>query len=208
VWPTAKAGFAISVVIALGAGVGSLIGLPLPGLDARAGDQSLLNSASTFGVDAGTVPGLTAGYVFPIQGPHDFGDALARFGAPRSGHTHEGQDIFAKSGTPEVAVTDGVIVDEEAENGRYSGGRGNYEVIYNPSDDRSFVYMHQLKPPQLRIGDQVHAGEVIGELGCSGSCDGPHLHFEIRIGKASLRSDTKPIDPLPYLRQWPQPVPG
>ena len=68
--------------------------------------------------------------------------------------------------------------------------------------------MHMLKPPELRIGDQVHAGQVIGQLGCSGSCDGPHLHFEIRIGKAALRSKTKPVDPLPYLRQWPQPIPG
>jgi murein DD-endopeptidase MepM/ murein hydrolase activator NlpD len=207
-WPTAKAGLAITVVVALGAGLGSLLGLPLPGLDARSGDQSLLNSASAFGLDAGTPPGLSPGYVFPIEGPYDFGDAQARFGASRYGHIHEGQDLFAKSGTPEVAVSDGVVVDGEAENGRYSGGRGNYLVIYRPEDDRSFVYMHMLKPPTLRIGDHVHAGQVIGQLGCSGSCEGPHLHFEIRVGKATLRSDTKPIDPLPYLRQWPQPVPG
>ena len=207
-WPTAKAGLAITLVVALGAGLGSLLGLPVPGLDARPGDQSLLNSASAFGVDAGTPQGLSPGYVFPIQGPHDFGDAQARIGASRYGHIHEGQDVFAKPGTPEVAVTDGVVVDGEAENGPYSGGRGNYLVIYRPEDDRSFVYMHMLKPPTLRIGDRVHAGQVIGQLGCTGSCDGPHLHFEIRIGKASLRSDTKPIDPLPYLRQWPQPIPG
>jgi murein DD-endopeptidase MepM/ murein hydrolase activator NlpD len=207
-WPTAKAGLAITVVVALGAGLGSLLGLPLPGLDARSGDRSLLNSASAFAVDAGTPPGLSPGYVFPIQGPHDFGDAEARFGDHRYGHVHEGQDIFAKAGTPEVAVHDGEVVDGEPENGPYSGGRGNYLVIYSPEDDRSFVYMHMLKPSPLRIGDHVHAGEVIGRLGCSGSCEGPHLHFEIRIGKASLRSETKPIDPLPYLRQWPQPVPG
>jgi murein DD-endopeptidase MepM/ murein hydrolase activator NlpD len=48
----------------------------------------------------------------------------------------------------------------------------------------------------------------VGELGCSGYCDGPHLHFEVRIGKATLRSETKPVDPLPYLRQWPQATPG
>jgi murein DD-endopeptidase MepM/ murein hydrolase activator NlpD len=207
-WPTAKAGLAVTVVVALGAGLGSVLGLPIPGLDARSGGQTLASSASVFGVDAGTPPGLTTGYVFPIQGPHDFGEAAARFGASRTGHIHEGQDIFGKVGTPEVAVHDGVVVDGEAENGRYSGGRGNYLVIYSPDDDRSFVYMHMLKPPELRIGDQVHAGEVIGQLGCSGSCDGPHLHFEVRIGKASLRSETKPVDPLPYLRQWPQPVPG
>jgi murein DD-endopeptidase MepM/ murein hydrolase activator NlpD len=194
-------------MIALGAGLGSLLGLPIPGLDSTSSKGTLLNSAAAFGIDAGTPPGLSSGYVFPIMGPHDFGEKDARFGASRYGHTHEGQDIFAKSGTPEVAVHDGVVVDGEPENGRYSGGRGNYLVIYSPPDDRSFVYMHMLKPPQLHIGDRVHAGEVIGQLGCTGSCDGPHLHFEIRIGKASLRAETKPVDPLPYLQQWPQPIP-
>jgi murein DD-endopeptidase MepM/ murein hydrolase activator NlpD len=206
-WPTAKAAFAVTAVVALGAGLGSLLGLPIPGLDAKSSQGTLLNSASTFGVDAGTPPGLSSGYVFPVMGPHDFGGKDARIGASRYGHIHQGQDIFAKTGTPEVAVHDGVVVDGEPENGRYSGGRGNYLVIYSPPDDRSFVYMHLLKPPQLHIGDQVHAGQVIGQLGCTGSCDGPHLHFEVRIGKASLRAKTKPIDPLPYLQQWPEPLP-
>ena len=64
--------------------------------------------------------------------------------------------------------------------------------------------MHMLKPPSAQLGDRMHTGEVLGQLGCTGSCDGPHLHFEIRIGKASLRSETKAVDPLPFLRQWPQ----
>ena len=167
-----------------------------------------LSSASLFGVDAGTPQGLVSGYVFPLLGPHSFGEKDARFGATRYGHVHEGQDIFGKAGTPEVAVHDGVVVDRGKENGRYSGGRGNYLAIYSPADNRSFVYMHMLKPSPVQLGQEVHAGRVIGQLGCTGSCDGPHLHFEVRIGKASLHSDTKAIDPLPYLEQWPQPTPG
>jgi murein DD-endopeptidase MepM/ murein hydrolase activator NlpD len=207
-WPTAKAGFAVTVVLALGAGVGSSLGLPVPGLDKGAGNRSLASSASLFGIDAGTPQGLSAGYVFPLIGAHDFGDKEARFGASRYGHMHEGQDIFGKTGTPEVAVHDGVVVDRGNENGRFSGGRGNYVAIYSSADNHSFVYMHMLKPPPVQLGQQVHAGQVIGQLGCSGSCDGPHLHFEVRIGKASLRANTKPVDPLPYLQQWPQSTPG
>jgi murein DD-endopeptidase MepM/ murein hydrolase activator NlpD len=207
-WPTAKAGFAVTVVLALGAGVGSALGLPVPGLDNGAGNQSLASSASIFGVDAGTPPGLSSGYVFPLMGAHDFGDKQARFGAVRYGHIHEGQDIFGKTGTPEVAVHDGVVVDRGKNSDPDDGGRGNYVAIYSPSDNHSFVYMHMLKPSPALLGQQVHAGQVIGRLGCSGSCDGPHLHFEVRIGKASLGADTKPVDPLPYLRQWPQPTPG
>jgi murein DD-endopeptidase MepM/ murein hydrolase activator NlpD len=207
-WPTAKAGLAVTVVLGLSAALGSLLGLPVPGPSAGAGHAELGSSADLFGIDPGTPVGLSAGFVFPLMGPHDFGEADARFGAERYGHIHEGQDIFAKPGTPEVAVHDGVVVDWGTENGRWSGGRGNYLAIYSQEDNRSFVYMHMLKPSPVHLGQQVHAGEVIGQLGCSGSCDGPHLHFEVRIGKATLRSDTKPVDPLPYLRQWPQPTPG
>jgi murein DD-endopeptidase MepM/ murein hydrolase activator NlpD len=207
-WPTAKAGLAITLVVGLGGALGTVLGLPLPGLDQTTGNTSLANSASIFGIDPGTPTGLVHGYVFPILGPHDFGEKDARFGASRYGHVHEGQDIFAKPGTPEVAVHDGVIVDRGTENGRYSGGRGNYIAIYSPADDRSFVYMHMLKPPPVQIGEQVHSGQVVGQLGCTGSCDGPHLHFEVRIDKASLRSETKPIDPLPFLKEWPQSTPG
>jgi murein DD-endopeptidase MepM/ murein hydrolase activator NlpD len=207
-WPTAKVGFAITVVLGIGAAVGSLLGLPVPGIDARSDRVSLANSASLFGIDAGTPPGLSSGYLFPLIGPHDFGDGQARFGALRYGHVHEGQDIFGKVGTPEVATHDGVVVDRGRDGGRFSGGRGNYVVIYSPADNRSFVYMHMLKASPVQLGDQVHAGQQVGELGCSGSCDGPHLHFEVRIGKATLRSETKPVDPLPYLRQWPQATPG
>ena len=198
----------MTVVLGLSAGLGSVLGLPVPGPDSGAGRQSLASSASIFGIDAGTPPGLAPGYVFPLIGPHDFGDSIARFGASRYGHVHEGQDIFGKVGTPEVAVHDGVVVDRGKDGGRYSGGRGNYVAIYDPADNHSFVYMHMLHPPVVQLGDHVHAGQLLGRLGCTGSCDGPHLHFEVRIGKATLRSETKPIDPLSYLRRWPQTTPG
>jgi murein DD-endopeptidase MepM/ murein hydrolase activator NlpD len=207
-WPTAKAGLAVTLVLALGLGLGSALGLPVPGLDARAGNESLASSASLFGVDAGTPQGLAPGYVFPLQGPHDFGDKEARFGASRYGHVHEGQDIFGKTGTPEVAVHDGVVVDRGKNSDPDDGGRGNYIALYSPADNHSFVYMHMLTPSSVHLGQQVHAGQVVGRLGCTGSCDGPHLHFEVRIGKASLGAETKAVDPLPYLQQWPQPTPG
>jgi len=207
-WPTAKAGLAVTLALALGAGLGSALGLPVPRLDSRVGNESLANSASLFGVDAGTPQGLASGYVFPLLGLHDFGEKDARFGAERYGHVHEGQDIFGKTGTPEVAVHDGVVVDRGKNTDPDDGGRGNYLAIYSPDDNHSFVYMHMLKPSPVLLGKQVHAGQVVGQLGCTGSCDGPHLHFEVRIGRASLGADTKAVDPLPYLQQWPQPTPG
>jgi len=49
------------------------------------------------------------GYTFPILGRHDFGGAAGRFGAPRSGHTHQGQDVMATCGLPEVAARGGTV---------------------------------------------------------------------------------------------------
>jgi murein DD-endopeptidase MepM/ murein hydrolase activator NlpD len=207
-WPTAKAGLAITLVVGLGGALGTVLGLPLPGLDQTTGNASLANSASIFGIDPGTPTGLVHGYVFPIRGSHEFGEKDARFGASRYGHVHEGQDIFGKPGTPEVAVHDGIVVDRGKNSDPDDGGRGNYVAIYSPSDNHSFVYMHMLKPSPVMLGDRVHAGQTVGQLGCTGSCDGPHLHFEVRVGKATLGADTKPIDPLPFLKEWPESTPG
>jgi peptidoglycan hydrolase-like protein with peptidoglycan-binding domain len=44
------------------------------------------------------------GWTFPIRGAHNYGGPDNRYGAPRSGHTHAGQDIFANCGTPATAA--------------------------------------------------------------------------------------------------------
>jgi murein DD-endopeptidase MepM/ murein hydrolase activator NlpD len=207
-WPTAKACFAVTLALGVSAALGTAIGLPMPGLDQGSGRQSLAAGASLFPVDPGTPPGLRAGYVFPVVGPHDFGEAAARFGAERYGHAHEGQDLFARPGAPLLAVRDGVVLDGAGGRSFYAYGGGNSVVIYSPDVDRSFVYLHMLHPARVRAGDQVHAGQMIGQLGCTGSCDGPHLHFEIRMGRVAYGHEGRPVDPLPYLRQWPQPTAG
>ena len=48
---------------------------------------------------------------FPVRGVVDFGETEARFGAWRGGRRHEGQDVFAKAGTPLKAVWTGKPVD-------------------------------------------------------------------------------------------------
>src|SRR2546430_13388292 len=52
--------------------------------------------------DPTTTTTPTGSMIFPVGGPHTFGDG---FGAARSGHTHQGQDIMAACGTPLVAVS-------------------------------------------------------------------------------------------------------
>src|SRR5205814_5972055 len=57
-----------------------------------------------------TTPDKTAaeGAVFPVAGPHDYGGAEARLGAPRSGHHHEGPEVLTAAGTPVLAPLTGV----------------------------------------------------------------------------------------------------
>ncbi len=212
-WPTAKVGAALLVVAAVAALAGSAVGLPVPGLsDDSAGQptDSGVDPASLALLDAGTPVGLSEGPYHPVVGDEiGYGEQLAKFGAPRSGRRHEGQDVFAKPGTPLVSVRDGVVVDGEPEDGPYSGGRGNYVVIYSQLDGRSYVYLHMLKPSLVKKGDIVEAGQPIGQVGCTGSCDGPHLHFEVRNGRQTLTAETKAVDPLPLLKDWPSvPVPA
>ena len=45
-------------------------------------------------------------FEFPVRGPHSYGDGV---GAPRSGHTHQGQDVLARCGTPLVAARGGRV---------------------------------------------------------------------------------------------------
>jgi murein DD-endopeptidase MepM/ murein hydrolase activator NlpD len=129
----------------------------------------------------------------PVVGRVDYGTTENAFGAARSGHVHAGQDMFAPAGTPEVAATDGVI----AETG--SGGQGNYVYLYDPERDRTYVYMHMIAPAVVKPSEKVQAGQKLGGLGCTGSCWGDHLHFEIREGKGITG---EPMDPMPYLRDW------
>ena len=146
----------------------------------------------------GVAPAVAAGPVFPVNGDFDYGDREARFGNAR-GRPHEGHDVFAKAGTELVAVHAGVIVDEASADSSYSGGRGNFVAIYDETDDRTYVYFHMKERSPLREGDQVAAGDRVGAVGCTGSCWGNHLHFEIRVGRGA---EGKPIDPLPFLRDW------
>jgi murein DD-endopeptidase MepM/ murein hydrolase activator NlpD len=204
-WATAKVGAALAVVTAAGTLLGAAIGLPVPVLNS---DENLAASlGGAVGLDgSGTPIGLTRGPYFPVllDAPADYAEGAAKFGANRGGRKHEGQDIFAKPGTPLVAVRDGIVIDGGGGKSFYSYGGGNSLVIYSALDDRSYVYLHMLKPAAVEAGETVHAGQLVGAVGCTGSCDGPHLHFEVRRGRVAYGADTKPLDPMPLLKQWPQ----
>jgi len=131
---------------------------------------------------------------FPVQGGGvRYGEGQAAFGADRGGRMHEGQDLFAPAGTPLVAVRDGVVLETGDD-----GGRGNYVAIFSPAERETYLYLHMLEPAAVDPGARVRTGQRVGRVGCTGSCFGDHLHFELREGRGAERP---PRDPGALLRQ-------
>lgn len=194
-----KLGALLAVAAALAAGVVGASRLPslLSDADAVAARAGAKGGDERLG--PGTAASVTAGPVYPVEGRFDYGEADARFGAWRGGRRHEGQDVFAPAGAPLVAVRTGFVVEEASAESADSGGRGNFIAIYSERDDRTYVYFHMRRRSALREGDAVSTGDPVGAVGCTGSCWGNHLHFEVRLGRGV---EGKPIDPLPLLRAW------
>jgi len=134
--------------------------------------------------------------IFPIRGRHEFGTGAGRFGASRGGRSHQGQDVFAKCGTPLVAARGGTIKFKQ-----YHALAGNYVVIDAAGTDVDYAYMHLAEPSPFRTGDRVYTGQRIGSVGDTGDAVGCHLHLELWTGPGWYEGG-KPFDPLPSLQAW------
>jgi murein DD-endopeptidase MepM/ murein hydrolase activator NlpD len=134
--------------------------------------------------------------MFPVRGSHNYGGAGAEFGSGRAGHRHQGQDVFARCGTPLVAARGGTIRFKQ-----YHAAAGNYLVIDAAGTDVDYAYMHLAEPSPFRVGDRVYTGQRIGAVGDTGNADGCHLHFEL-WSPPGWYDGGKPFDPLPSLQAW------
>ncbi len=87
---------------------------------------------------------------------------------------HRGIDYSAPTGTPIFSVGDGRV----SASG-YSKANGNYVFIRH---GESYVtkYLH-LKKRSVKSGQRVKQGQIIGSVGCTGLCTGPHLHYEFLV---------------------------
>jgi murein DD-endopeptidase MepM/ murein hydrolase activator NlpD len=119
-----------------------------------------------------------SGLVWPVSGP-----VVSPFGM-RWGRLHAGIDIAAGYGTPIHASASGTVIFAG-----WMGGYGNF-VIVDHGGGLSTAYAHQ---SSVAVGGgSVSQGQVIGYVGCTGHCFGPHLHFEVRINGSA-------VDPMGYL---------
>jgi murein DD-endopeptidase MepM/ murein hydrolase activator NlpD len=136
-------------------------------------------------------------HVFPIVGSHSYGGSGSRFGAPRSGHSHGGQDVAAASGTKLVAVTNGRISQV-----RYQAGGAGYYLVLQGDDRTDYVYMHLRESASAFVspGQRVSVGQQVGRVGSTGASTGPHLHFE--MWTPHWFDGGRRFDPLPALQRW------
>ncbi|MCY4368958.1 MAG: peptidoglycan DD-metalloendopeptidase family protein [bacterium] len=98
---------------------------------------------------------------------------------------HTGIDLGSASGVPIHAAANGTVILAET-----WGGYGR-TVVVDHGGGLSTLYAHQSSIAVSR-GQEVLAGDVVGYIGCTGFCTGPHLHFEVREVGA-------PVDPMLYL---------
>lgn len=107
---------------------------------------------------------------------------------------HKGVDYSAPAGTPVISVSDGVVLESG-----FQGGFGN-TVIIKHNARQSTVYAH-LSKINVRKGQSIKQGDLVGAVGSTGLATGPHLHFEFRI-------NGQHVDPLTLALQGSsEPVP-
>jgi len=127
---------------------------------------------------------LGVGFVRPVAGPvsslfgwRDISVAGNRF--------HGGVDLVADVGTPVVAARGGRV--------GFAGWSGayGYTVFLEHEAGWQTRYAH-LSRIDVRVGDLVRQGAVLGAIGSTGASTGPHLHFEVRF-------EGRALDPLLFV---------
>jgi murein DD-endopeptidase MepM/ murein hydrolase activator NlpD len=137
------------------------------------------------------------GAVFPVAGAHNFGGPENRFGAPRDGYTHQGQDVLTAEGTPVVVPLAGTITSTS-----YQAGGAGYYAVEHTGIGFDFMFAHCEASSLAVSADQaVAAGQALCKAGQTGDATAPHLHFEMWVGGWQAPGG-EPIDPLPYLQAW------
>ncbi|HAT42084.1 MAG TPA: peptidase M23 [Rheinheimera sp.] len=88
---------------------------------------------------------------------------------------HNGVDYVAPMGTPIMAAGDGKVIESAMK-----GANGNYVVIQH-SNGIVTKYLH-LSKRDVKKGDKVKQGDIVGRLGATGRVTGAHLHYEFVVG--------------------------
>ena len=123
--------------------------------------------------------------VWPAAGwvTSDFGPRVSKFTGKRE--FHKGIDISAPEGTPVFAPATGKVI--------FAGRDGSYgltiKIVHNSNLITRFAHMQSI---DVKVGQEIERGAVIGQVGNTGRSTGPHLHYEVRLSGV-------PVDPRHYI---------
>lgn len=124
----------------------------------------------------------------PVRGVNRFTSGFGHRIHPVSGRSqhHDGADFAAPTGTDVVSTGSGVVT--------FAGNDSGYgkTVRIQHMNGISSVYGH-LSRIRVSKGQRVARGQHIGDIGSTGQSTGPHLHYEIRLGR-------KAVDPTTFIR--------
>jgi murein DD-endopeptidase MepM/ murein hydrolase activator NlpD len=124
----------------------------------------------------------------PVDGEIDFSSGFGMRVDPflKAPAMHTGLDLRGDTGDPVRATANGTVT--------HAGANGGYGkmVEIDHGNDLTTRYAH-LSAIEVKVGQSVRIGQIIGRIGSTGRSTGPHLHYETRV-------DGDPVDPQKYLR--------
>jgi len=104
---------------------------------------------------------------------------------------HAGIDISNARHTPVQATANGTVT--------FAGNQGNYGnmviIRHSPEFETLYAHLHRIN---VRVGEELERGNILGTMGDTGRATGTHLHYEVR-------KNGRAVNPRPYLklqRQW------
>lgn len=140
-----------------------------------------------------SLPKVSKALVFPVAGKRS--NIGSFWGDERDGgkRKHKGIDIFARKGTPVVAITDGIRVEKG------TTPRGGKILWLRPFGYPWAVYYAHLDQHKVKRGQIVKKGQVLGTVGNTGNAryTPSHLHF-------GIYSFVGAVNPLPYVKHSPK----
>lgn len=127
-------------------------------------------------------------FIMPVEGK-----IVGEYGVKRRAGgeflwSHKGVDLGVPEGTPVWAANSGEVI--LAEEDFYLHGK---TVTIDHGQGITTIYLH-LKSINVRKGDKVTKGQIIGRVGETGLATGPHLHWGLYVHGV-------PVDPLPWVKR-------
>ncbi len=143
------------------------------------------------------------------EGQTNWTDKVYPYGGTRGGtlQPHHGVEFYVPEGTQILAVADGTIVYAGSDSQQVFGPQPNFygNLVVIEHDTRLdgqpvYTLYGHLSEPQVVEGQHVLMQQQIALSGATGVAEGPHLHFEVRVGENSYTSTRNP-------RLWLYPFP-